>query len=331
MKTSSNLNFTIFQHLKAGLHPSKLNDKGQEENSICAVLGLKKNTLSYHLSTLKRGGFIRHVGYGTWEILKEFKEVKKRSSKEVQNFSLGSRPITNLHALQINIPILEGTIKDSDWKIKETLKHWLPKYTELKELGGLTLKNNNNKSVTIFAKSRNLTDLQEVDNLVFKIRAYIFEFFKTKHDVILDVMNAEVKNLNLATEDKPSESMIRKGEKFELDLNKKAEKILPPDKIDAKAWIDGSPFKFSAETNDKQWKRSYLRMPFNVESLTNSLPVLDEYNTNLKLHTAVQVKQLKSADKNIEVSEKNLKVQEKTLQIQEKTLQLMEKLYGNGK
>jgi hypothetical protein len=218
--------------------------------------------------------------------------------------------------LQINIPILEGIIKDSDWKIKEKLKHWLPKYTELKELGGLTLKNNNNKSITIFAKSRNLTDLQEVDNLIFKIRAYMFEFFKTKHDVILDVMNAEVKNLNLATEDRPSESMIRKGEKFELNLNKKAEKILPPDKIDAKAWIDGSPFKFSAETNDKQWKRSYLRMPFNVEVLATSLPTLEEYNTNLKLHTAVQTAQLKTANKNIE--------------IQDKTLQILKKLYGNG-
>jgi hypothetical protein len=141
-------------------------------------------------------------------------------------------------------------------------------------------------------------------------------------------MKAEVKNLNLATEDKPSEGMIRKGEKFELDLNKKSEKILPPDMIDAKAWIDGSPFKFSAETNDKQWKRSYLRMPFNVENLTASLPVLKEYSTNLTLHTAVQTKQLKSVDKNIEVSEKHLKVQEKTLEVLGEIKDAVKKLYG---
>lgn len=304
MERSKNFYFTLFRALKDGLRPSE----------ICKQNNVSKQALQYYLSTLKHEGYIRKIGYGTWEILKEF---KGRSKREVKVFSLGSRPITNLHALQINIPILEGTIKDSDWKIKETLKHWLPKYTELKELGGLTLKNNNNKSVTIFAKSRNLTDLQEVDNLVFKIRAYIFEFFKTKHDVILDVMKAEVKNLNLATEDRPSESMIRKGEKFELNLNKKAEKILQPDKIDAKAWIDGSPFKFSAETNDKQWKRSYLRMPFNVEVLTNSLPALEEYNANLKLHTAIQTAQLKTAQENT--------------QTQKEIQELLKKLYGNGK
>lgn len=305
-----NFYFTLFQGLKEGLNPAQI---GRQH-------GISKQALQWYLSTLKRGGYIKKRGYGTWEILKEF---KGRSKREVKGFSLGSRPITNLHALQINIPILEGIIKDSDWKIKEKLKHWLPKYTEVKDLGGLTIKNNNNKSVTIFAKSRNITDLEELDNLVYQIRTYIFEFFKNKHGVILDVMKAEVKNLNLATEDRPSEGMIRKGEKFELNLNKKAEKILPPDKIEAKAWIDGSPFKFSAETNDKQWKRSYLRMPFNVENLTSSLPALNEYNTNLKLHTAIQTAQLKT-QKETQETQKGI---QKTLS---DLTEAVKKLYGNG-
>lgn len=281
-KRKVNLYLTILDHIKKGKRPSEISKE----------LNISKQALQHYLSTLKRQNCIKKIAYGTWKFIKPY---RPRSKGEVKVYSLGSRPITNLHALQLNFPILEGEIKDSAWKVKEKLKHWLPKYTNLDTLGGLTLKNNNNKSLTVFAKSRNIKTIDEVDNLVFQIRTYIFEFFKRKHGVILDIVNAEVKNLNLATEDRQSEGMIRKGEKFELDLKKKAAKILPPDKIDAKAWIDGSPFEFTAETNDKDWKKAYLQMPFNIAGLTNSLPALEEYNTNLKLHIAVQTEQLKTA------------------------------------
>ncbi|GAH91452.1 unnamed protein product, partial [marine sediment metagenome] len=52
--------------------------------------------------------------------------------------------------------------------------------------------------------------------------------------------NCQTKNLNLATQDKEAEEMISKGERFELDLNKIAEKIFKKDRIKGKAWIDGS-------------------------------------------------------------------------------------------
>lgn len=294
----------IYNLLKKGYKISHINSQGQEENSICAELNLTKSHVSYYLSSLKQLGYIKNEGYGTWIILKDFseeqvkKEVQKRSSK---NFSRGMRidkPITNLHALEIKFPILSGKIEDSRWEIKNKLNNWLPKYKGLDSLGGLEIRNNNNKSLTVFAKSRNIINLDEVNNLAFKIRAYIGEYFRKKHNVELDIFNCETKNINLATEDRHSEDMIKKGEKFELKFDKKAEKIFPKDKIQSKAWIDGSPFKFTAETNDLEWKRYYLQMPFRIAGLSNSLPAIDEYNKNILLHMKVQEENLKLAKAN---------------------------------
>jgi len=240
---------------------------------ICFELEFSKQKLHYYTNKLKDEGFIKNVGYSVWE-------VTSKNPKEVKTFSLGSRvdkPLTNLHALQINIPIIKGKIYDKDWQVNEKLKNWIPKYKKFNILGGLTIKNNNNKSITIFAKSRNIKDLDEIYQLTFKITAFVNDYFK-KEGVFLDVFNAKVKNLNIATEDKKAESMIRKGEKFELNLNKKSEKILPKDDINAKAWIDGSPFKFSAETNDLEWKREYLSMPFRIK---DTMTVLDSMAQNL--------------------------------------------------
>lgn len=273
---SQNFYLSIFNQIREGKRPAQIKKE----------LNISKQNLQYYINKLKKEGYISKKGYGVWEV-----------NKEVKTFSLGTKPekpTTNLHALQINFPILDGKILDDDWEVKEKLRNWLPKYKGLDTLGGLTLKNNNNKSLTIFAKSRDIFTLEEIDILAFKIRSFAFEFFKNKHGVILDVINAEVKNLNIATEDKHSKGMIRKGEKFELDLSKKAEKILQKDKIDAKAWIDGSPFSFTAETNDKEWKRAYLNMPFAVSGLSNSMPAIAEYNKNILLHMKVQEEQLKT-------------------------------------
>lgn len=66
---SKSFYLTIVQHLARGTRPSK----------ICLEEGISKQKLNYYLSTLKESGFIRKIGYGTWEVVKEFdlKEVKK--------------------------------------------------------------------------------------------------------------------------------------------------------------------------------------------------------------------------------------------------------------
>jgi hypothetical protein len=263
----------IISLLSDGLNPTQITIK----------LSISKQKLNYYIKQLKLLGVVTKISYGVWEVKK----------KEVKKLSLGlMKPVTNLHALQIHIPILEGIINDSEWEIKNKLNNWIPKYKGLSLLGGLTIRNNNNKSISVFLKSRNI-ELNDIDNLCFKVRAYLFDYFK-KDGVILDIMNCEVKNMDLATEDKNGEGMLRKGEKFVIDLNKTSEKVFTNDKIKAKAWLDNSPDPFSAETNDKEWKREYLNMPFSIKDIKQSLILLEEYNTNLKLHTAVQAEQLKT-------------------------------------
>lgn len=284
------LYFYIYNQIRKGLSPSQL----------IGDYDLTKQKINYYINGLKALNVIKKISYGVWKVEKDLTEVQLLNEfklKKYKLFSKGSRnrPETNLHALQIKIPILEGKINDSDWKVKEKLKNWIPKYTKLPELGGLRIKNNNNKSITVWAKEREVQDLNEINKLTHAILIYLGSYFKVKYKVELDTINAEVKNLDLATEDKAAESMRRPGEKYLLNLNKDCEKILPQDKPKpAKAWIDGSPFNFSAETNDLEWKREYLNMPFNIKHLAYSLPALDEYNKNLKLHIKVQEEQLKT-------------------------------------
>lgn len=278
-----NRNFLLFLYnrIREGKNPSQ----------IAKEYRIPRQNLYYYTKILKKAGVIAKHKSKNWYVL-------------VKTFSLGTRATTNLHALQINIPISIGNIRESDWETKEKLKNWIPRYKKLSLFGGLTIKNNNNKSITIFANSRDIKDLKEIDTLSYNIREWATDWFWREFEVKLDIDRAEVKNLNIATEDKQAEGLNKKGEKFELDLDKKAEKILPKDKIDAKAWIDGSPFNFSAETNDKEWKRAYLNMPFNILGLSNSLPALEEYNRNLKLHIEVQEKQLETLKKIQESLEK---------------------------
>lgn len=279
---------------------------GGQISEICKEYNVKKQNLTFYINKLKHLKIIDRVDskntYLGFKVLVKlsrdqlFQEVKVKSKKGKSKRSLGtSRGESNLHALQLNIPILSGRIDDSDWQIKERLKNWIPKYTTLKELGGMRLKNNNNMSLTVWAKSRNIKNVDEIHSLTVSILFYLGSYFKNKHNVSLDIINSKVKNLDIATEDKNAESMRGKGEKFLLKLNKECEKILPnDDKREAKAWIDGSPFKFSAETNDIDWKREYLNMPFNIKHLIYSLPALEEYNENLKLHMEVQREQLET-------------------------------------
>ncbi len=267
---TSNFTQAVFNRLKQGKYPSQ----------IAKEIGVSRFKLKYYTNILKKQGAITNLGKKKWRI-------------NVETLSLGTRPTTNLHALQIYIPILSGKINDFDWEVKEKLNNWTPKYKKLDILGGLTIKNNNNKSISLFAHTRDIKDLKEIDNLTINIVNWAYNLFRKSFNVILDIMAAEVKVLHIATEDKESEDMLKKGERFELDLNKKAEKILPKDKMDAKAWLDGSPFKFTAETNDKEWKRAYLDMPFGMQ---NSVQLLNYIAKNYASHVGVVEKLNKLLD-----------------------------------
>ena len=231
---------------------------GKPPSFISKELGVSKQKIYYYTTILKKHNIIDKHKNGNWFI-------------KVKTFSLGTRPKSNLHAFQINIPISTGNIPVSDWEIKEELRNWTPTYKTFKDLGGITVKNNNNKSITLFIHTREIKELKEIDDLGRDVVCWAIETFWRDFKVKLDKDRVETKMLHIATEDNQSEEMLKKGEKFELNLNKKAEKVFNKDKIDAKAWLDGSPFSFTAETNDKEWKREYLSMPFNISDLKNAV------------------------------------------------------------
>ncbi len=187
---SSNLNLFIFNHLKAGLRPSK----------ICARFGIKKTTIQYHLSMLKQAGLIEKVGYGVWEIIKEFDEKEVQKTTKVTSRQLGAN--LNLfkqdkvrgHAFQfkINLPELRN------WKNREKL--FLKKDIKFEPLliGGINRGQKlefkgrkiwlTNKSIVIYEKSSYLADtskesqdraIQEMLSLMKSLEKHLQANFKT--------------------------------------------------------------------------------------------------------------------------------------------------------
>lgn len=187
---SSNLNLFIYNQLKAGLRPSK----------ICEQFGLKKTTIQYHLSMLKQAGLIEKVGYGVWEIIKEFneKEVQKTTkvtSRQLRgDLNLFKQDRVRGHAFQfkINLPELRN------WKNREKL--FLKKDIKFEPLliGGINRGQKlefkgrkiwlTNKSIVIYEKSSYLADtskesqeraIQDMLALMKSLEKYLQANFKT--------------------------------------------------------------------------------------------------------------------------------------------------------
>lgn len=290
-KRSKNFYLIVLQHIRQGSNPAEISKN----------LKITKQQLNYYISTLKKLGCIEKIGYGTWKYVKDLdiKEVKKRSKK---NSSMGvrdkKRDLTDIHTLNIKFPIISGKLHDKDWEVKNKLNNWLPKYKEFDNFEGLTIRNNNNKSINIWLKPRKVDIIKDpyfVEKLAFKVKSYFFEYFKNKHNVILDVMEAETKNVHLETQSQEMlEGKMKKGELTIFHLGRKASKIFPKDNRDAEVHFDNSPDPFMAGTNDTEWKREFAFMPIFVREIRESMPLLAEYNKNLKLHLEVQQEQLKN-------------------------------------
>mgnify|MGYP007071575736 CR=1 FL=1 len=72
----TNFNLSVFQLLKKGYPVSHINVfSRKEKDSICAILNKSKYAISYYLSSLIKGGYIRKLGYGTYEIIKDYEPL----------------------------------------------------------------------------------------------------------------------------------------------------------------------------------------------------------------------------------------------------------------
>lgn len=100
---SENLKLFILSKLQDGLSPSKIAKLG----------GIKLNALSYHLSSLKAEGLIKHSGYGTWDVcdLGGQKEVQKSTvvaNPQRHNFEHLLPDKVRGHAFQFKFQLPKG-------------------------------------------------------------------------------------------------------------------------------------------------------------------------------------------------------------------------------
>ncbi len=175
---------TIFNLIKDGKNPT----------SICEKLNISKQKLTYYLSPLKQNGFIKRVGYGTWEILKDFniKQVKKSTQvakhEHANIFTSSKADMSRGHGFMYHLKIP----RISNWnRRREFLEKNNIKYKPLRNLGEgeriiidqkkIHLKSN---SIIIYEKKSYLTELAGES----KERA-IYEFKKTiqKIETLLDI------------------------------------------------------------------------------------------------------------------------------------------------
>lgn len=87
----------IVSEIKAGLNPTKISRK----------YNAPKTTLSYSLAKLKKMGCIKKVGYGTWEYIKDVKEVPIRPKGSIPGHSYFSKKQIRGHAFIWKIEFIE--------------------------------------------------------------------------------------------------------------------------------------------------------------------------------------------------------------------------------
>jgi DNA-binding transcriptional ArsR family regulator len=177
---SSNLNLFVFNHLKAGLRPSK----------ICKQFGLKKTTVQYHLSMLKQAGLIEKVGYGVWEIIKDFNEKEVQKTTRVTsrqlwaNLNLFRQDKVRGHAFQfkINLPELRN------WKNREKL--FLKKDIKFEPLliGGI------NRGQKLEFKGRKIW-LTDKSIIIYEKSSYLADTSKESQERAIQDMLALMKSL----------------------------------------------------------------------------------------------------------------------------------------
>jgi len=242
---------------------------------ICSRLRMSIQALNRYLKNLKKLGIIEKKGYATWQITHKFqKQTNKKilnfideKKRTKHNFSVGMKKTrTNLHALTIQIPIISGKInlkKDGGYETK--LKNWNRQFKRMQNLG-VTLANNNNKSLSIYVWSRDIFDPVVIPKICFVAVQSVYQMCK-EEGIILDAFGWEVKALHINIRQKDMDDILNKKLKVEVVLSRNAKKITERDMTrKAKAWVDNSPFS-GLETDDLGYYENYILMPERVAKL----------------------------------------------------------------
>ncbi len=152
VKNNKGKNFylTVYNQIKEGTRPSEM----------CKNFNISKQKLNYYLSLLKRAECIKKIGYGVWEICREFDEKKVKETTRLTKYQpVKIKPdFVRGHAFQfkLKIPKLRNWEKREEILKKKgiefrTLIHLIGNAQEIVIKGRkiwLT-----NKSIIIFEKS----------------------------------------------------------------------------------------------------------------------------------------------------------------------------------
>lgn len=147
---SKNFYLIVYNHIKEGTRPSEISKN----------FNISKQKINYYVSSLKRSGFIKKIGYGVWEICGEFDYEKVKETIRITKYqSVNIKPDSvRGHAFQFKLKIP----KLRNWeKREEILKKKGIEFRELTHLfgggQGIMFKDKKiwltSKSIIIFEKS----------------------------------------------------------------------------------------------------------------------------------------------------------------------------------
>jgi len=209
-------------------------------------------------------------------------------------------------------------VKDFNGYTQGSFNNWRPQFKRFLAPLGFTMRNNHNKSVTVWLYSREISRNFNVEALAIKTVMFAYTTLKEKN-VIIDMMEPKVKNLHISVKNDDLDKVFNKGETFEVLLNRPCSKIFKDDpEKEARAWTDESPYR-GVETNDIKYKENLIMMPERIERMVNTVQAVNtnqqafnssigKYNDSvvaftkqINLHLGV----LNSMSKNMAISNKN--------------------------
>ena len=80
----------------------------------------------------------------------------------------------DMHNIQLKIPILSGQIdlKKQGGKITKGFRNWIPEYLEIYQPIKMTVRNNNNKSLSVFLASGKIKGLSDIETIINNSKKY---------------------------------------------------------------------------------------------------------------------------------------------------------------
>lgn len=185
--------------------------KGNSPADMCKSMNISKQSLNYYLSTLKRIGCIRKIGYGVWEILKDFNEKEVKISKKTTT-------VTPNKYTDEFLPFKEDSIRGHAFvfrfQIRKGIQNWNKRYELINEKYPELKPKQLNGGVSILFKERKI-HLWNESIVIYETMSYTARIASEAKSTAL----YEVQELLMSLENKlgsPRAFMVRNGYKFRV-------------------------------------------------------------------------------------------------------------------